>query len=242
MMRALILAAGKGSRLAGTTNGLPKPLVRVGGVPVLERTVRWVADCGVERIWVNVHTAREAVEAALGDGVRFGVPIHYSYEPELLGTAGAWKLLEREWTEPSLVVYGDNVMRFDLRRLVDAHEAGNALATVALFDPVRHPHTSTAGGHAVVDEDATITHFVEGGVASVPGALINAGAYVLEPAAAAWMASGFLDFGHHVLPPLAQARRLRAHVLEDGAYCLGIDTPDRLRDAERICREQRVQQ
>lgn len=241
MMRALILAAGKGSRLAGATNGLPKPLVRVGGVPVLERAVRWVADCGVERVWVNVHTAREAVEEALGDGERFGVPIHYSYEPELLGTAGAWKHLEREWTGPSLVVYGDNVMRFDLRRLVAAHEAGNALATVALFDPARHPHTSSGGGHASVDEDAAITDFVEGGAASAPGALINAGAYVLEPSVAEWMAPGFLDFGHHVLPSLAQARQLRAHVLEEGAYCLGIDTPDRLRHAERIYRAQRVQ-
>lgn len=240
-MRALILAAGLGSRLAGVAGGLPKPLIPVGGTPVLERVVRWVASGDVERIWVNVHAGRDAVQAVLGDGSRFGVPIHYSWEPELLGTAGAWKHLDREWEGPSLVVYGDNYMHFDLRRLLATHAGAGAAGTVALFDPARHAHTSTGGGHARVDRSGAITEFVESGAAAAPGTLINAGAYVLEASVADGLASGFLDFGHDVLPMLARARQLRAHVLEDGAYCLGIDTPDRLRQAERICREQRVQ-
>lgn len=240
-MRALILAAGQGTRLAAVAGGLPKPLVPVAGVPVLERAVRWVADYGIDRIWVNVHAAGALVRAQLGDGSRFGVPVHYSYEPELLGTAGAWKRLEREWTGASLVVYGDNLMRFDLGALVAAHRAGGALATVALFDPLRHPHTSTAGGVATVDAGAAIIGFVEAGDAAAAGALINAGAYVLEPSVAGWMAPGFLDFGHDVLPRLAAARQLRAHVLEDGAYCLGIDTPDRLRRAEQFYQDGLVQ-
>jgi mannose-1-phosphate guanylyltransferase len=233
-MQALILAAGKGSRLAGASGGVPKPLVPVAGMPVLERSIRWVSAAGVERIWINVHTHADVVRGTIGDGSRFGVPIHYSHEPELLGTAGAWKSLEREWVETSLVVYGDNLMSFDLASFIDTHRAGSAAVTMAVFDPARHAHTSKAGGQATVDADSLVTDFVEGGDAREVNPRINAGAYLLEPSVSALLSPGFLDFGHDVLPRLARMGQLRAHVLEDGAYCLGIDTPGRLRAAERL--------
>ena len=239
-MRALILAAGKGSRLSSVAGGLPKPLVPVGGIPVLERAVRWVADLGVERIWINVHEGADRVRSTIGDGARFSTDIRYSHEPELLGTAGAWKHLEGEWTTTSLVVYGDNLMRFDLPAFVDAHRRRRVAATMAVFDPVRHPHTSRAGGQATIDDAGMVTHFVEGGNADISTPRINAGAYLLEPDVAGRLPGGFLDFGQDVLPGLAATGRLQAHVLEDGAYCLGIDTPDRLRQAEHIHAQQLV--
>jgi mannose-1-phosphate guanylyltransferase len=240
-MRALILAAGKGSRLVSAAGGLPKPLVPIGGVPVLERAVRWVADLGVDRIWINVHEGADRIRDTIGAGTRFGTDIRYSHEPELLGTAGAWKLLEREWTTTSLVVYGDNLMHFDLRAFVRAHRHSPVAATMAVFDPMRHPHTSRAGGQVTIDEAGLATDFVEGGDADIARPRINAGVYLLEPGVAAALPGGFLDFGHDVLPGLARSGRLRAHVLEDGAYCLGIDTPDRLRQAEHIHALQLVQ-
>jgi mannose-1-phosphate guanylyltransferase len=239
-MRALILAAGKGSRLASAARGLPKPLVPVGGVPVLERAVRWVAALGVDRIWINVHEGADRIRDTVGDGSRFGTDIRYSHEPELLGTAGAWKLLEREWTTTALVVYGDNLMHFDLRAFVRAHTHRPVAATIAVFDPMRHAHTSRVGGQVTMDEAGMATNFVEGGDADGAIARINAGAYLLEPDVAAELPGGFLDFGHDVLPGLARSGRLQAHVLEAGAYCLGIDTPDRLRQAEHIHAQQLV--
>lgn len=235
-MRALLLAAGKGSRLGGVSGGVPKPLVPVGGVPVLERCVRWVAAMGVECIWVNVHTAAEQIRAALGDGSRFGVPIRYSHEPYLLGTAGAWNKLRQEWRTTSLVVYGDNFMQFDLTAFIAAHRARGGLATVALYDPATHAHTSAGGGQAALSADGRILEFREGGEADVERPLVNAGAYVLEPGVAQYMADGFLDFGHDVLPRLAAAGELHGYVLEPGAWCLGIDTPDRLERAEAFSR------
>jgi mannose-1-phosphate guanylyltransferase len=240
-MRALILAAGKGSRLGAAAGGLPKPLVEVGGVPVLQRSVEWVAAAGVERIWINVHERAELVRDTIGDGARFGVPVHYSHEPELLGTAGAWKRLEHEWTVTSLVIYGDNLMRFDLDGFMAAHRRAGAQATVALFDPARHVHTSVAGGRVHLAGSGRITEFVEGGDAAPGRPLVNAGAYLLEPGLARMMDSGFLDFGHHVLPRLATAGTLWGHVLEDGAYCMGIDTPDRLGLAARLHADRRVE-
>jgi mannose-1-phosphate guanylyltransferase len=240
-MRALILAAGKGSRLGAAAAGVPKPLVPVAGVPVLERTVRWVAKTGPERIWINVHGHAAQVREAIGDGSRFGVPIRYSHEPELLGTGGAWKLLAEEWTGTSLVIYGDNLMQFDLAIFAAAHRANaGTLGSVALFDPALHAHTSASGGQAQLDEEGRITRFVEGGAPSAVRPLVNAGAYLLEPAVAAAMDDGFVDFGHDVLPRLAAQGRLRGHILEEGAYCLGIDTPDRLAAATAMLARQRV--
>lgn len=221
-MKALVLAAGKGSRLARAGGAVPKPLVPVGGSTPLEHALRWIAALGLERIWINVHEGADVVRARIGSEVH-GVPVSYSYEPELLGTAGAWKKLAAEWTETSLVIYGDNFMEFDLAALLRSHRSAGVQATIAIYDPLRHANTGIGGGRVEL-EDGMVKRFVEGGTHG----LINAGAYCLEPQLAARLGAGFLDFGHTVLPALAADGELAGHVVEDGAFCLGLDTPERL--------------
>lgn len=235
-MKALVLAAGKGSRLAGVAAGVPKPLIDVCGTTPLEHALGWVARMRPARIWINVHDAADLVRQRVGTEVA-GVPIHYSYEPELLGTAGAWKKLEQEWTETSLVVYGDNLMRFDLGALLDRHRATGALVTIALFDPDRHANTGKGGGRVELDGDR-VSRFVEGGEEG----LINAGAYFIEPALRERLRAGFIDFGHDVLPGLAASGELAGHVVEEGGYCLGVDTPERLSTARELVRTMEVSQ
>jgi mannose-1-phosphate guanylyltransferase len=227
-MKALILAAGKGTRLGAVAEGMPKPLIDAGGISPLRHAAEWVAALEPERIWVNVHGSAHLIERALGERVN-NVPVSYSYEPELLGTAGAWKKLQDEWTEPSLVIYGDNIMRFDLRALFAAHDAARALVTIAVFDPRVHRNTGIAGGRVQLD-GARVRRFVEGGVEGI----VNAGAYVIEPALAARLPHGFLDFGHTVLPALAASGELAAHMMEAEGYCLGVDTPERLEIAREL--------
>jgi mannose-1-phosphate guanylyltransferase len=227
-VKALVLAAGKGTRLGRAASGLPKPLVDVGGVTPLTHALGWVAALQPERIWINVHERAALVRERIGTAAA-GVPVAYSYESELLGTAGAWKRLEAEWDDTSLVVYGDNLMRFDLAALLRAHRAGGVLATIALLDPERHAHTGGAGGRVTLS-GRRVLHFEEGGTSG----LVNAGAYVLEPALRQRVPDGFSDFGHDVLPLLAAHGLLAGHVVEEGAYCLGIDTPERLAAARRM--------
>lgn len=227
-MKGLVLAAGRGTRLGATAGGVPKPLVDLGGTTPLEHTLDRLAAERLERIWVNVHAGADVIRARVGDAVN-GVPISYSYEPELLGTAGAWKKLEAEWSETSFVIYGDNLLRFDMPALLASHRAAGALMTIAVFDPERTTHTGIAGGRARVADGRAI-EFVEGGGAG----MINAGVYCIEPALCERLQPGFTDFGHDVLPQLASAGELAAHVLEDGAWCLGVDTPDRLERARAL--------
>jgi NDP-sugar pyrophosphorylase family protein len=237
---ALVLAAGKSTRIAPLAGDVPKPLLPIGGHSLIEWNLLWLAASGVESAWINLHYQADSIRTALGDGSSYGLRLHYSLEESILGTAGAWKHLEREWQRTCLVIYGDNLMRFDLASFLETHRALGAPATVALFDPARHQSTGIAGGHAVVAAGARVTRFVEAqsppseSDAGAESWLVNAGAYLLEPHLAERMQNGFLDFGRDVLPQLAASGDLVAHVMEDAGFCLGLDTPERYAIAERM--------
>lgn len=228
--RALVLAAGRSTRIAPVTNGLPKPLLEIGGTSLLGWNLSWLRSHGIGEIWINLHHRAERIREAVGDGALHDVRIHYAYEPELLGTAGAWRSLANQWQGTSLVVYGDNFMRFDLEALLETHANAGALATMAVFDPAVHACTGGAGGRARV-ANGRITQFDESGSDDAP---INAGVYALEPAVADVIAPGFQDFGRDVLPRLAAAGALAAHMLEPAGFCLGLDTPERYELAKQL--------
>jgi NDP-sugar pyrophosphorylase family protein len=237
----LVLAAGNSTRISDIAHGLPKPLLAVAGRAVLDRNLEWLATEGVRRVWINLHYRPAVIREAIGDGSRFGLSIHYTYEPTILGTAGAWKQLEPQWSGTSLVVYGDNLIRFRLAPFLDHHRASGALASIALFDPTRHVHTGIAGGRVELDDGSWVVNFVEG-TSAPPGHrnYVNAGAYLLEPAVGQFVPAGFQDFGKDVFPNHTGARRLLGHVFEDRGYCLGLDTPASFAVAHDIVHSARV--
>lgn len=237
----LVLAAGKSTRISAVAQGLPKPLLPLAGRAILDRNLEWLASEGVRRVWINLHYRPEAIRDAVGDGRRFGLHIHYSHESTILGTAGAWKHLETQWSGTSLVVYGDNLLRFSLARFLEQHRTSKALVSVALFNPSRHAHTGIAGGRVDLDDDGWIVDFVEGvPAASARRHYVNAGAYLLDPLVSRSVPPGFQDFGKDVFPRLTGARRLLGHVLEDSGYCLGLDTPESFAVAHDIVQSARV--
>lgn len=227
-MKALVLAAGKGSRLSEVSGGLPKPLIPIGGTTPLEHNLAWVAPLARDGMWVNVHEGAGMIRQRIGDTVA-GVPVSWSHEPELLGTAGAWKHLEREWSGTSLVIYGDNFMHFDLDALVQAHRVCGTPMTIAVFDPGVHANTGIGGGRVVLD-GSRVVDFVEG----ADEGLVNAGAYCIEAEMSARLPTGFSDFGRDVLPTLAAEGLLGGHMIEGSGYCLGLDTPERLALAREL--------
>jgi NDP-sugar pyrophosphorylase family protein len=239
-MRALVLAAGMGSRLRAISGDLPKPLTPFAGEPILAHNLRWLARSGVGEAWINLHYQADAIRERIGDGADFGLVTHYVFEPELLGTAGALANIAAVFQETMLVVYGDNVIRCDLGRLLAGHADSGAEATVALFDQAMHAHTGIAGGRVVVGEDGAITGFTEG-VQGGSG-LVNAGVYALQPSVLDLIPQGRLvDFGRDVFPAmLAEGRRLRGHVIEPDGFCLGLDTPEAFREGARLIQSGRV--
>ena len=119
-MRAMILAAGRGERLRPLTERIPKPLVPVGGEPLIVHQIRWLHRAGVRDVVVNLHHLGAAIEARLGNGSDLGVRIRYSREPELLETGGGIKkALPRLLPGPFLVLNGDIWTNYAFANLLD---------------------------------------------------------------------------------------------------------------------------
>jgi MurNAc alpha-1-phosphate uridylyltransferase len=139
-MKAMILAAGRGERMRPLTDCTPKPLLAVGGEPLIVRIVRALARSGVADIVVNISHLGEQIEQALGTGAAYGVGIRYSREAVALETAGGIALaLPLLGEEPFIVVNADICTDFDFTRL-HGRVGGSTRAHLVLVDnPSHHP-------------------------------------------------------------------------------------------------------
>ncbi len=132
-MKAMILAAGLGTRLRPLTNTIPKPLLPVGGTPLIVWNLLLLKRHGFHEIVINLHYLGSMIEQALGNGSKYGVRITYSREPVILGTGGGIKQAEPHFSgEPVLVLNGDTLVELDLEALRDAHLTRRAAATLVL--------------------------------------------------------------------------------------------------------------
>ena len=132
-MRAMVLAAGLGSRMAPLTQNTPKPLIPLNGRPFIFYTLKYLAYFGIEEVVINLHYLGEQIKSAIGDGSGFGVRITYSEEPVILGTGGGIKKAEAFLgREPFLVINSDILTDINLNRLFEYHRRKNGLASLVL--------------------------------------------------------------------------------------------------------------
>jgi NDP-sugar pyrophosphorylase family protein len=239
-LQAVVLAAGKSTRIASVAGGRPKPLLEIDGEAVLVRNLRWLAECGIEQTWINLHYRPEAIQERVGDGGKLGLRVHYSYEPEILGTAGGVRQIASGWNETFLVLYGDSLIRADLSGMRRVHGDSGAPITIGLFDRSRHPHTGIAGGTVTLNSGGNVVGFNEGGDAGL-SSLVSAGLYLVEPEILLRIpAASFYDFGRQLFPQLLAAGvPIRGHLID--GYCLGIDTPQAYRRALELIHEGTVE-
>jgi NDP-sugar pyrophosphorylase family protein len=227
-MKAMILAAGEGTRLRPLTLTVPKPMIPIVGVPLLARTIQWLAEQRVTEVALNLYHRPQAILDYFGDTWQ-GVRLHYFFEETLRGTAGGVKGAEAVLGDaPFYVIYGDNLIHADLRRLADFHAEHQGLATIALF---HHPFP-TAAGIVGVEKTGRITRFVEKPKAEdVFSDLANAGVYVLDPAVLQWIpADSPSDFGRDLFPLLlTEGKPLYGTLLE--GYLQDTGTPESYRQA-----------
>jgi len=233
-MKGMILAAGEGRRLRPLTNYLPKPMLPVGGRPLLEHILTHLRNCGITNLAINLHHLPQAVIDHFGDGNRWGVRLRYSVEEELLGSAGGVKRLESFFDEPFVVYYGDLFTRADLRPMIAAHRRGESIATMGLYrvpDPWNR-------GIVQLDSGGRITRFVEKPPREEAFSnLANAGIYVLEPDVLRYIPPDQpCDFGRDVFPALlADGAPVAGYVLD--APLIDIGLPEKYREANRLAAE-----
>ncbi len=179
-MNAMVLGAGRGTRLGHLGAGLPKVLVDICGRPLLDRQLQYLAQEGVERAVVNAFHLSQAVEEFAGD-YEGPLDLCVIVERELLGTAGGVRnALAQLGSEPFFVLYGDVLVDEPLRRLLDAHLHSGASATITVYES----HDVVGKGLVEVDAHDFVSRFVEKGSRAAAPGLINAGLYVISPAVA----------------------------------------------------------
>lgn len=130
-MDAIILAGGKGTRLAPYTTIFPKPLMPIGDVPILDVVLRQLKSHGFTKVTMAVGYLAELLEAYFGDGSKYGIHILYSRESKPLGTAGPLSLIEN-LTSPFLVMNGDILTTLNYSALINYHKEKAAIATIAI--------------------------------------------------------------------------------------------------------------
>jgi mannose-1-phosphate guanylyltransferase len=225
---AMILAAGKGTRLYPLTERVPKCMVPIGGKPLLEDTVRRLAGQGVTRITINLHHLGEVIAGHFGDGRRFGVDLRYSPEEELLGTAGGVKrAFDRGLLGDRFFVwYGDNLSRCRLADLAAHHRRLDADVTIALH----HRDDPTKSGIVGLDDGGRITRFLEKPrPEEIFSNWVNAGIYLVEARVLDAVPEGFFDFGRDLFPRLLSAgRTLAGYRMDSSEDLLWVDSPEDL--------------
>jgi len=197
-MRAMILAAGLGTRLRPLTEEISKPMVPIVNRPVMEHTVDLLARHGFTEVYVNLHYHPDVITRHFEDGARWGLTITYSYEEELLGTAGGVKKLEKELGGKTfLVISGDALTDLDLTSLYRFHAAHGRIATLVIT-PVSDP---SKYGVVITGEGGRIAGFQEKPSREEARSYVaNSGIYVFEPEVLEMIPAGFYDFGSQLFP------------------------------------------
>ena len=227
-MRAMILAAGLGTRLRPLTDLMPKPMAPVLNVPVMEHIARLLAEHGFTEVIANLSYRPEAIRERFGDGSVAGIELSYSEEPEPLGTAGgvgkAREFLAE--SESFLVISGDALTDVDLSAMREAHEANDGIATLA----TKRVKDTTQFGVVITGEDGRIQGFQEKpDPAEALSDLANCGIYMFRreifdyfpepghrsPAGDEDQPDGFVDWAMDVFPALLEGDvAFHAHEIE----------------------------
>jgi mannose-1-phosphate guanylyltransferase/mannose-1-phosphate guanylyltransferase/phosphomannomutase len=205
-MKVMIMAAGKGTRLRPITDLVPKPMAPIVNRPALFHIIRLLRRHGLTEITMNLHHLPEIVTDYFADGGQMGVSISYSFEPELLGTAGGVKNNQAFLgTGTFVVMSGDALTDVDLTGLIAAHKRNGSIGTLAVKE-VANP---SLYGVIVADDDGRVVGFQEKpAIEEARSRLCNCGIYVFEPEIFDHIPAGqFDDFGSRLFPEL-----LRQHV------------------------------
>jgi mannose-1-phosphate guanylyltransferase/phosphomannomutase len=236
--KALVLAAGEGTRLRPLTLDRPKPMLPINGKPLLEYIIEWLSQHGIRDIAINLHYCPEVITTYFGDGSVMGVRIIYSYEDPILGTAGAARKLNGFMgSGPLVVMYGDVLTDLNLTAMLAFHEQARARdprtqVTMSLY----HVPNPTEVGLVELVETGKVTRFVEKPKPEdVFTDLASAGVLVVEPEVVQLIPPDrFYDFGIHLFPQLLRSGvSMYGWVIPPDTYLLDIGTPDKYAQAQR---------
>lgn len=216
-MKAVVLAGGKGTRLAPYTKILPKPLLPIGDLPILEILLRQMQRAGIDEVVLTVGHLAHLLETFFQDGRRLGLHICYSFEDQPLGTAGPLSLIEG-LDDTFLVTNGDVLTNLDLADLVATHRRSGAVATIATH--ARHVKIDLGviqfnGGREIIGYSEKPSYHFQ----------VSMGIYVFEPRVLDYIEPNrYLDFPDLVLRLIADHQPVLGYPFE--GYWQDLGRPD----------------
>lgn len=206
--KAFILAGGKGTRLNSLTKDTPKPLLKLNGKPILEIIINHLKKNGITEILISIGYLGNKIKDYFGDGSDFGVKIEYIKEDPKnpLGTAGPLRLAKDFLTETFVLLYSDNLLDIDIKKVYAFHKKHGGLGTISLVQ-VEDP---SPYGVAVMDEDKIIEFIEKPKKEKAPSNWINIGVSILEPKIIDFIPKreDIVSLEKEVLPKLAKAKKL----------------------------------
>jgi NDP-sugar pyrophosphorylase family protein len=215
-LTAVVLAGGRGSRLLPHTAEIPKPLVEVGGKPIVEYLLAQLKRGGVRRVIVAVNHMADQIETCLGDGSRFGLRIEYSHETKPLSTVGPLKLID-DLPDNFIVANGDILSDLDIRALYDFHVSRQAELTVATYEGKENIDY----GVMELDTEHRVVSFVEKPDYSF---IVSMGLYVFNRSVLDYVPEGE-PFGFDRLMLSMLKRRIDIHAYPYDGFWLDIGRP-----------------
>ena len=224
-MKTVIMAGGRGTRIASVARDIPKPMIPICGKPVLAHEIECLRAQGFTDILLTVSYLGRQIMEYFGDGANFGVHIEYYFEEEPLGNAGALFRLRDKLTEDFLLLNADSVFDVDFNRFVAFHRAHGGLATL-FTHPNDHPYDS---GLLIADARNAVTHWLtkEDERPRWYQNRVNAGLHILSPNLLEQeFGTPKVDLDRQILKPLAGTGKLYCY--DSPEYVKDMGTPERL--------------
>ncbi|MGN0531504.1 MAG: HAD-IIIA family hydrolase [Eubacterium sp.] len=230
-MKALISAGGFGTRIRSVSSDIPKPLIKVNGIPVLERTIIQLKKYGITDIIISVSYLSEQIMDYFKDGTDFGVSIEYFVEDCPLGSAGAIFKLKDVLGDNFFVINGDIVFDIDINRMIEYHNANSALITL-FSHPNTHPYDSTL---LCYEENGTVNGLYKtDNKTKYYKNSVNAGIHIINSKVFDYIDRSDTEvknFDRDLILPLLKTKRVYAYSSTE--YVKDMGTPDRLLAVER---------
>jgi NDP-mannose synthase len=222
-MKVVILAGGKGARLAPYTKILPKPLMPIGDMPILEVMLLQMKKAGISEAILTVGHLAELLQAFFQGGERLGLKISYSIEDAPLGTAGPLSLVADRLEETFIVANGDVLTTLDWKKLIKAHKGSGAVATIASH--ARQVKVDL-GVLQFKDTHPNETHEIAGYIEKPTYDFqVSMGIYIFEPAVLRYIPHNkYLDFPDLILKMLAAGEKIMGYPYD--GYWQDLGRPD----------------
>ncbi len=239
-MKTVIMAGGKGTRIQSVVSDIPKPMIKIGKIPVMEYGIKNLVDQGFKDIIITVSHLGRIIKEYFGDGSFFGANITYYEEEYPLGNGGALFFLRRQLDSDFLLLNADVVFDVDFHRFVKFHKEKGGLVTL-FTHPNSHPYDS---GLIIADENGRVKKWLakEEERPQYYKNLVNAGLHIINPAVLDMVDAGNIygrkrevisekiDLDRQILKPLVQTGQVFSY--NSPEYVKDMGTPDRLRAVE----------